>query len=67
MKLLAIILGVTGAFGLSIKHKNKATDQAFKKCNTNGNSVIDQGEEENCIIEFARSHATFPIDEANMI
>ena len=67
MKLLAFILGVSGAFGVSLKHKNKTTDEAFKKCDSNANSVIEQGAEENCIIKFANDHATSFIDEGNMI
>ena len=53
MKLLALILGVSGALGLSLKHESSSTAMVFNYCDSNHDQHIDGGSELECAFNLA--------------
>lgn len=44
MKLVALILGVSGALGLSLRHESSSTQAVFDNCDNNNDGKIDASE-----------------------
>ena len=51
MKILAVILGVSGVLGLSLNHENAVTDNLFSECDHNHSWVMEK-EEANRILSY---------------